>query len=130
MTEKEKGRFCGACAKVVVDFTAMSDEEIVEYLQQHTKQKTCGHFRNEQLLQNENIKIDLEKLPKNISFRSMLAVCLISIFSSIFFISCNSSKHIKGKILIHEPKSTKAQQREIGELIKNGKMGKVKLPKK
>jgi hypothetical protein len=28
----EGGRFCGACSKVVVDFSVMSDREILQYL--------------------------------------------------------------------------------------------------
>jgi len=85
---EEHGRFCGVCAKVVVDFTKMNDDEIVEYFQQHQRQNTCGHYRNDQLVEKQRINIDLAKLPKNIPFRSLLVACFISFFSSIFFISC------------------------------------------
>lgn len=40
----EKGRHCAACDKVVVDFTAMSTEQIIQYLKQNKSSKVCGHF--------------------------------------------------------------------------------------
>ena len=42
------GRYCGNCSKVVVDFTKMSDEEVISYFRQRPKD-TCGRFRAEQL---------------------------------------------------------------------------------
>jgi hypothetical protein len=41
-------KHCSSCEKVVVDFTAMSDDELVLFFQ-HNKQKTCGRFSQEQL---------------------------------------------------------------------------------
>ena len=88
MSEKDKGRHCDVCAKVVVDFTKMNDKEVIDYLQEHAQQKTCGHFRSNQLSEKQKIEIDLAKLPRNIPFRSLLLACFISFFSSIFFVSC------------------------------------------
>jgi len=31
MSPKEQGRYCGSCQKTVVDFSVMSDKEIVDY---------------------------------------------------------------------------------------------------
>jgi hypothetical protein len=41
------GGFCTSCSKVVTDFTAMSDEQIMILLS--TSQQTCGRFRSDQL---------------------------------------------------------------------------------
>jgi len=49
MTKVEKNRFCQSCQKVVVDFEAMSDEEVIAYLDKQKGQKTCGRFTNIQL---------------------------------------------------------------------------------
>ncbi|WP_210462862.1 hypothetical protein [Rufibacter roseolus] len=48
MTPNEKGRFCQNCQKTVVDFTMMSDAEVIAWL---TKQSGngCGRFRDDQL---------------------------------------------------------------------------------
>jgi hypothetical protein len=47
MVSNEQGRFCSQCNKTVVDFTIMSDEEVVKYLLTH--QGVCGHFNKTQL---------------------------------------------------------------------------------
>lgn len=44
----EQGRYCQSCCKQVVDFTMMSDEQIIDYLS-NTKGKTCGRFDHDQL---------------------------------------------------------------------------------
>ncbi len=48
MTTTDQGRYCQSCCKQVVDFTIMSDAQIMEYLS-NTAQKTCGRFNSEQL---------------------------------------------------------------------------------
>lgn len=99
MTPKEKGRFCDVCDKVVVDFTKMSDEEIVEYLQQHSKQKTCGHFKNEQLHQLEKLEINFAAIPTNLSYRKYFAIALFITFTSFGLVSCKSNNgNTVGKI--------------------------------
>ena len=42
------GRFCSSCEKTVVDFSGMTDNEIVRFVQKNN-QKLCGRFRPEQL---------------------------------------------------------------------------------
>jgi predicted house-cleaning NTP pyrophosphatase (Maf/HAM1 superfamily) len=42
LTLKDQGRFCSTCQQIIVDFTQMSDQEIVEYLKVHTTGKVCG----------------------------------------------------------------------------------------
>ncbi|WP_426489672.1 carboxypeptidase-like regulatory domain-containing protein [Hymenobacter sp. 102] len=48
MTPAAQGRHCAACNKVVVDFTRMTDAEVVAYLTQASG-RSCGRFRAEQL---------------------------------------------------------------------------------
>ena len=49
MTPESQGRFCQACEKTVVDFSKMSDAEILYYFSQPRTEKVCGRFRSEQL---------------------------------------------------------------------------------
>lgn len=49
MTPKDKGAFCSSCEKVVVDFTKMSDRQIVDFLNQNKGKKTCGKFNSYQI---------------------------------------------------------------------------------
>lgn len=49
MTSEANGRHCASCNKVVIDFTAMSLEEIQHYFKAHETQKVCGHFKSDQV---------------------------------------------------------------------------------
>lgn len=49
MTPNEQGKFCASCAKPVIDFSSSSDMEIVQFLNAHKGQKTCGRFKANQL---------------------------------------------------------------------------------
>jgi hypothetical protein len=48
MAPSGNGRFCGSCQKTVVDFTNMSDGEVLTWLAD-TNKKTCGRFDADQL---------------------------------------------------------------------------------
>jgi len=48
MTAAEHGRFCTSCCKQVVDFTLMTDQQILNYLSARSG-KLCGRFDSEQL---------------------------------------------------------------------------------
>jgi len=48
MTPVDKGRFCQSCAKQVVDFSLMTDQEVLNYLSKASG-NLCGRFANDQL---------------------------------------------------------------------------------
>lgn len=48
MIPEEKGRFCLNCQKTVVDFSVMSDRQVLEYFTNFTG-STCGRFAADQL---------------------------------------------------------------------------------
>lgn len=59
MTPEKKGRFCGSCQKIVVDFTQMSDEQVKNYLLSNVN--TCGRFYASQIgrpLENKSLNLD------------------------------------------------------------------------
>jgi len=49
MTPTEQGRFCNACAKEVVDFSMMTDTEVLNYFTSLTHEKVCGRALPSQL---------------------------------------------------------------------------------
>ncbi|RAK64598.1 hypothetical protein DLM85_18080 [Hymenobacter edaphi] len=51
MTPVAGGRYCAACEKVVVDFTQMSEVEVLAWLSRHGRR--CGRFRPRQLPQHQ-----------------------------------------------------------------------------
>lgn len=62
MTAKEQGRFCGKCEKVVVDFSEMSDQEIVDQIKKSSK-GLCGRFYEDQLLRELDASVSFAKNP-------------------------------------------------------------------
>lgn len=48
MLEEEKGKFCLACQKTVVDFSKMTNQQIIDYLN-NTPGKVCGRVAKHQL---------------------------------------------------------------------------------
>jgi|GEM_PF-1910005 len=49
MTPTDRGRHCAACHTEVVDFTHMSDAEVVAFVRQTTPGRRCGRFREDQV---------------------------------------------------------------------------------
>ncbi|HEY4149890.1 MAG TPA: carboxypeptidase regulatory-like domain-containing protein [Chitinophagaceae bacterium] len=49
MTPGEQGRHCSLCQKTVVDFSILSDREIMDYISQHAHGDTCGRLSDSQL---------------------------------------------------------------------------------
>ena len=62
MTAQEQGRFCGKCEKVVVDFSEMSDQEIVDQIKKSSK-GLCGRFYEDQLLRELDASVSFAKDP-------------------------------------------------------------------
>jgi hypothetical protein len=58
MQPEEKGRFCSSCSKTVVDFSLMSDRDVLSWLA-GAGGKTCGRFTADQL--NRNLMVVPEK---------------------------------------------------------------------
>lgn len=49
MTRADKGKFCSQCEKVVVDFTKMTNAELVDYFHQNRGVSVCGRLNRIQL---------------------------------------------------------------------------------
>jgi hypothetical protein len=60
MTPTQQGRFCNACSKEVVDFSMMTDTEVLNYFTSITYEKVCGRALPSQL----DRTIDWPKEPK------------------------------------------------------------------
>jgi hypothetical protein len=48
MLEEEKGKFCLSCQKTVVDFSRMTNEQIINYFEQNAGKSTCGRIAKHQ----------------------------------------------------------------------------------
>lgn len=49
MLKHGDGRYCQSCSKVVVDFTQMSNAQMLDYFEKHKGESICGRARNIQL---------------------------------------------------------------------------------
>ena len=49
MNPAQQGKFCNACVKEVVDFTSMSDTEVLHYFLKEKKENVCGRLYDDQM---------------------------------------------------------------------------------
>ena len=61
MDTVEQGRFCNSCEKAVVDFTGMSDAQLVAFFKKPSTGAVCGRFDNDQL--SRNLSIPGKRMP-------------------------------------------------------------------
>jgi hypothetical protein len=61
MTTIDKGKFCQACQRNVIDFTAMSDEQLFAYFKKPVQESMCGRFMARQL--DRRIEMPAKKIP-------------------------------------------------------------------
>jgi hypothetical protein len=76
MSDAACGKFCGACQKHVIDFTAMSDTELGRIINT-IKGEICGRMTPEQM----NRPIVLETYPSHWSARWLVALSALASFS-------------------------------------------------
>ena len=88
MTQLEKGVYCKNCCKEVIDFSILSDTEIVDYIQKGKGEKMCGRFNKEQL-NKPLIYISQEILNMNIPLWKKFLAILFICFSG-FLTGCES----------------------------------------
>lgn len=88
MTPDQKGRFCGSCQKQVVDFTHMSDRELVQFFKKPSTGSVCGRFMDDQL--ERDIVIPKRRLP--------WIKYLMQIFLPVLFVSKAGAQKTMGKL--------------------------------
>ncbi|HTF04550.1 MAG TPA: carboxypeptidase-like regulatory domain-containing protein [Bacteroidia bacterium] len=69
------GNYCGTCRHVVVDFSDWNEADIILYLKSRGGEKTCGHFRNDQLMQKKSHSAVWK-------FARMVALTILGLFIS------------------------------------------------
>ncbi|RFZ94967.1 hypothetical protein D0C36_05415 [Mucilaginibacter conchicola] len=79
MTPADQGRHCQSCQKIVVDFTRMTDSEIINYL--NTNGKVCGRFTKEKL-ESVNAKLVSVAKPAFLWQRFAIAASIAMLFNN------------------------------------------------
>jgi len=93
MSPVEQGRFCNSCNKQVVDFSAMTDKEILKVLSQQSG-STCGRFVSDQL----NKPLVAEVAPALKPYKFFLSAFIPAF---LFAGKAVSQELLKGKVAVH-----------------------------
>ncbi len=108
MTPAEKGRYCNSCRKVVIDFSVMTDAEIIQYFQKD-RGNTCGNFTVGQLGR------DLREpaTPARKQFWGMLLSVLVT-----FFAACKSRvDNVTGKSVASTTQPATEELMIMGDMV-------------
>jgi hypothetical protein len=79
-TKTATGGFCSSCKKNVVDFTKMSDEEVLTYFSTE-KSKTCGVFLESQLKSYSNPSLSSNRKKSSAFASSIFGLSVVSLLS-------------------------------------------------
>lgn len=90
MTPTEKGKFCGACQKQVIDFTGLSDTELAAFFIKHKNTAVCGRMHTQQI--NKPLPVPTPK--------KKILPYLLGIGLPALLLSCNNE--LQGKVLVGE----------------------------
>ncbi len=86
MTPTDQGRYCNSCAKPVVDFSMMSDYEVLNYFSTRTDEKVCGRALPTQLDRDMTMPRDPKK--RRFWYWNYIAM---------FFMFFSKSNHVKAQ---------------------------------
>jgi hypothetical protein len=98
MTPNEKGAFCSACQKTVVDFSKKTTEEIKSFFNTVPQtEKVCGRFKEEQLTE---LSFDdfFEKFKSWILPRRIAAILFFVFGMSLFSCQTTKPEPLMGKV--------------------------------
>jgi hypothetical protein len=111
MTPDAQGRFCSMCAKSVIDFTGMSDQQISQVVLAGNG-KVCGRFKNEQL-ERFVIQVPQQVLFSQTHFHKAFLLALLVAMGTTLF-SCTdhngTSKPIDDVVVVDSLPNEKEQQ--------------------
>ncbi|MES2330896.1 MAG: T9SS type A sorting domain-containing protein [Bacteroidota bacterium] len=113
MTPVDKGRFCASCSKEVVDFSLLSDVEVLNFFKRSTG-NTCGRFNVAQLER----PLQETKIEKKKGWKWAMA----SITSLIMVSKSQAQKkgectELIGKVRVEQPKKPEIKKHPVAKRI-------------
>ncbi|MGB4776406.1 MAG: carboxypeptidase-like regulatory domain-containing protein [Daejeonella sp.] len=113
MNPTEKGRFCNVCEKQVIDFSVMSDAQLLHYFSKIKDENICGRAYPDQL--NRVIAAPEEIKKRKFWYWNYIAMFLL------FFAKLNTAKAQRGQIIIQEQPVKNPQNvseiTEVGDIL-------------
>ena len=96
MTPMEKGRFCNSCVKPVVDFTDMTDRQVVQFMSAATA-SVCGRMTTHQL--DRDFTLYQAAQTRSFNLRALVLGTALSTFSALH-VQAQQGEVIKGKVAV------------------------------
>lgn len=120
MTPQEQGRFCGQCEKIVVDFSQMNDQEIVDQIKKASK-GLCGRFYEDQLMRELDAAFSFSKHPIWRGRWTGIAAGLMLVGSLSFHVAQAQNK-LTGEVVVQtKTENGKIKQQSESDLTSNDK---------
>ncbi len=79
MTPEGRGRFCGACSKQVIDFSVMTDNQVLQYFANLKNENVCGRVYPDQL--NRTMLMPEQRRKKMWMYWHYLVAVLLFLFT-------------------------------------------------
>ena len=117
MSLADKGRYCAVCSKTVIDFTTMSDGEILDIFKKAQDTPVCGHFFETQL--NRSL-IDTRYKPSYASSLIKKAAAMIILAQSLAVIAL--AQQVKKLTLVTQQPKKKGTTSSSGLLQIKGRV--------
>ena len=102
MTPVERGRFCNACQKTVIDFTLLNDGQVIDIFKRNTDGQLCGRFVADQL---DRELVDTRVKPSIFSLITKRVAAMLLLFQSANTALAQQAKD--DSIVIHNSDSSK-----------------------
>lgn len=120
MTATERGAFCGSCQKEVVDFSIMTDGELLLYFS--TSKAECGRFRNDQL----NVDLRVSSVDNGfVRWKAILLSALSLISAQTSIAQKNQVNHSLNTQSKRQLSAASGSKVELSVLVVDGKTGQV-----
>ena len=125
MTPVTQGRLCDACSKVVIDFTAFSDRQLIDYFNSNSS-KVCGRFKSTQL--NREIEhLPLPQVSNTINWKAIAALFAAALSGQLVFAGAKPKLNLAPINLTELPQDTgQAEQKltpnDTSKIIIEGKV--------
>lgn len=102
MTPNQQGHFCQVCSKTVVDFTQMTDDEVLNYFARHQGQNVCGKLLKTQLAQTEvEIIIPQSVLKRGLKTWQVFGLSLLLVFG-VVLTGFTGTHHTKANFILEQ----------------------------
>lgn len=122
MSEQAQGRMCAHCQKCVIDFTQMSDGEVIAYIKMKKEEKICGRMSYTQIE-----RFRLKKLqPSPRKWSKPMAAAFAALLATVPLQYVSAQEPSTNPIEIQMPKDTPPKE-DVQKKEKAGRMleGKV-----